>query len=505
MSRLGQGMLNSETNQLQLLKRILGDLIMAEKCIIIADDIVVGGKTKNEALSNYEAVISRLSDANLKLTPEKTHIFPEQVTLHGWLLKDGLIHPDPHRQLALLKIEQSEIKTSTQLKSWIGLFKTFLPAMSGSALWMDPLDQAVAGKEPKTPITWSSEMSEKFALLKDKAKNEIHSLALPAKDEQLILLPDATVASPGIGFVLMVVRYIDNEKTFLPVLFLSFKLKTYHRKWYPCEQEALGASVAVEKSAYFIRQSSLRTIVAVDSKPVFQAFELIKSGKFSSSSRMHQFLQAIGRFPLNVQHISGKFRCNVPSDYLSRNPAQCTDPNSCQMCKFIEERSTSVLCSLQQANPHILATSTIDELISGNAPTPFANRAAWKKLQLEDPSCNLAIQHKISNSPLPKKNRDKHAHLYLTQASLSKTDKLLVVRTQDQYQSTPRERIVIPKSFVPALVSQLHQAWKCPAMAQLSKVMERYFFGIGMNQAISDARNNCHTCIADKKLPDQFI
>jgi hypothetical protein len=83
-------------------------------------------------------------------------------------------------------------------------------------------------------------------------------------------------------------------------------------------------------------------------------------------------------------------------------------------------------------------------------------------------------------------------------------DKILVVRTTDQYQSTPRERIIIPKDFVPSVVSQLHQSLKCPPMAQLSKVMERYFFGIGMGTAIADAKKYCYICTADRKFPDQL-
>ena len=57
-----------------------------------------------------------------------------------------------------------------------------------------------------------------FEGLKIKAKKDIKKLALPAKEEQLILLPDAAVASPGIGFILLVSRMREGEKVFLPVM-----------------------------------------------------------------------------------------------------------------------------------------------------------------------------------------------------------------------------------------------------------------------------------------------
>ena len=138
--------------------------------------------------------------------------------------------------------------------------------MSGCSDLLDCFDVALAGKPPKTPIQWTEEMKRNFSLLKDHAENDIHSLAIPSTNEKLILLPDATVKLPGIGFVLMVKR-----DKFYPVLFLSFKLKQYHQLWFPCEQEALGAAVAVEQSSYYISQSKHPTVVAVDSKPVYEA------------------------------------------------------------------------------------------------------------------------------------------------------------------------------------------------------------------------------------------
>ena len=188
-------------------------------------------------------------------------------------------------------------------------------------------------------------MNTNFEELNKIANASIAHLALPARREQLLLLPDAAVIFPGIGFILSVKRVVDGIEQLLPVLFLSFKLKLYQKTWFACEQEALGLAVAVEKSRYYISQSDHYTVVGVDSKPVYQAYLLIKAGKFSSSVRMQSFLHCINRFPVRIQHISGKFRCNIPADYLSRNPAECKHPDECQMCVFATEKSQAMLCS----------------------------------------------------------------------------------------------------------------------------------------------------------------
>ena len=523
MSRSGQGLLNSDTELKELVAKVLGEEIAQNKCKVVADDLVIGGVTIDMALDNYACVLAKLDAANIKLTPEKTRIFPDQVTLHGWLLKDGLIEPDPHRQLSLTKVKHEEMKTSSHLRSWIGLLKTFLPAMSANCHLLDCLETAVAGKQPKTNITWSEEMKENFQKIKDSAKENIKQLALPARNEQLFLLPDAAVKFPGIGFVLMVKR--NNQ--FLPVHFMGFKLKQYHRLWYPCEQEALGVAVAVEKSAYYITQSNNRTIVGVDSKPVLEAFMLMKAGKFSSSSRMQSFLHCINRFPITVQHISGKFRANMSGDYISRNPPTCPEPEKCQLCLFVQEKSQSILCSTQPEDtnklrkkqptydvvafmsyglPAILATLTLNDLIQGTAEIPFGNRSAWRQLQQDDPSCAKAIQHIRSGQPLPKKGQQYNdARNYFTNASLSKPDNLLVVRDNVQHQSTPRERIVIPKKFVSAVVDQLHHSLSCPSEYQLNKILDRYFYGINIRKKVQQTKMNCYSCKARTKIPDELI
>ena len=524
MARSGQGLLNSDTELKELVAKVLGPEIAQGLCKVIADDLVIGGKTTDEAIENYACVLSKLSNANIKLTPEKTRIFPKQVTLHGWQLKDGLIEPDPHRQLSFAKMNSQDIKTTSHLRSWIGLLKTFLPAMSNNCHLLDCLETAVAGKKPKTDLLWTDEMRQNFEKIKILAKTNIKRLALPATHEQLFLLPDAAVKFPGIGFSLMVKR----KDHFLPVLFMGFKLKSYHRLWYPCEQEALGVAVAVEKSAYHITQNKNRTIVGVDSKPVVEAFALLKAGKFSSSSRMQSFLHCLNRFPITVQHISGKFRANIPGDYMSRTPPTCSDPDKCQLCRFVEEKSQAILCSLEHEDkkivketpkqydqvafsayepPTVLNTITLKDLVEGTSDheTPFGNRSAWKKLQQDDASCATAIQHIKTGQPLPKKGSQHNAaRTYFANASLSKPDNLLVVRENVPYQSRQRERIVIPKKFVPSIVDQIHHSLSCPSEHQMNKIMDRYFYGINMKRSIQDSKLNCYSCRARQKFPQEI-
>ena len=66
----------------------------------IVDDVVVGGETMEEAATNYIRVLEKLHAANLKVTPEKTVIFPKKTELLGWIWEEGgHLSANPHRTL----------------------------------------------------------------------------------------------------------------------------------------------------------------------------------------------------------------------------------------------------------------------------------------------------------------------------------------------------------------------------------------------------------------------
>jgi hypothetical protein len=58
ISRAGQGLLNSDYELEQLLFRVLGDEILDGICMAARDDVTIGGNTIDEAISNWERVLS---------------------------------------------------------------------------------------------------------------------------------------------------------------------------------------------------------------------------------------------------------------------------------------------------------------------------------------------------------------------------------------------------------------------------------------------------------------
>ena len=65
-------------------------------------------------------------------------------------------------------------------------------------------------------------------------------------------------------------------------MFVSWRMEDDYWSWSPCDLEALGASLAVEKCSFFILRSNKPTLVFPDNKCVIQAFEKLKKGGESS-------------------------------------------------------------------------------------------------------------------------------------------------------------------------------------------------------------------------------
>ena len=160
LTRSGQGLLNQEIEMCQLLTKILGEEIEKQNVIVQADDGQVGGRTVEETIDNRIRVLKLCSDNNLKINHKKVKILPDTSMIHGWEFKGGYVQPSPHRQLAILDIKQP--KNIGEMRTYMGVYKTFFPAMEGLTNLMTPFDTLCGGKESKELINWTEELSKSF-------------------------------------------------------------------------------------------------------------------------------------------------------------------------------------------------------------------------------------------------------------------------------------------------------------------------------------------------------
>ena len=215
IARAGQGLMGMAEEFEELTSKILKQEMQEGLCTKIVDDIYIGGQSQRETALNYVRILEKFKNANIKITPEKTTIFPKTVDVLGWVWKQGgLLESSPHRKLALENTTINDIKTVRDLRSWIGLFKTLHIATPHLATKLAPLEEIAAGRPSNEKIVWTYSMENALKLAKQSLKNLV-TLYLPSPDDQLVLEVDAAKGGKdnthtGIGHVLYAIK--NGEK-----------------------------------------------------------------------------------------------------------------------------------------------------------------------------------------------------------------------------------------------------------------------------------------------------
>ena len=262
--RSTMGMPGSETALEELMCRVLGDLLEEGVVAKIADDLYCGGNTPEELLQNWKRVLVALHKFDLRLSALKTVINPKSTTILGWIWNSGTLSASPHRIATLSLCRKPEYR----LRSFIGAFKVLSRVIPGCSSLLSKLDDTVAGRQSKEQIQWTDELHTVFCRAQA-ALSAARTITLPKPDDQIWIVTDGAIRSPGIGATLYVTR---NGKLHVAGFF-SAKLRRSQVRWLPCKVEALSIAVAVKHFSPYLIQSHHQACILTDSKPCVQAYE----------------------------------------------------------------------------------------------------------------------------------------------------------------------------------------------------------------------------------------
>lgn len=485
LKRSGQGLIGQSEELDELLCKILCQEMQQGKVARIADDLYIGGETQREAIDNYRDVLQKLSAANIKISASKTKIFLKSVDILGWKWSQGgFLSPSPHRVNAIKNAKHEDIKTVKDLRSWLGLYKTLLPASPNLTLLLHPFDLQVADRMSKDEVNWTRELIHDFNEA-TAAVDKLETLYLPHPHDQLLIEVDAAKVNPGIGHTLYAVK--DGKK--LPVSFHSVKLSDAHSKWMACELEALALAMAINAEMDTIKEAKKPVIISPDSKPVADAVKLIRKGNYSSSPRIQALINNINKVPFIIQLASGKNKLNASSDFQSRNTTPCHTEH-CAVCNFVSDQSDSVL--LPQCNN--TKTEHFDTM---------TNKNAWNKIQNDYKACR-ETKKLLKSGKTPSKASGKinsEIRRLCSIAQLDQNDLLIVKAQQNKFSSNSKELTVVPQTHVPALLWQIHNNMNHPSKSQLKAQFDKNFYGVGLTSILDKIYDECFYCVSQKKIP----
>jgi hypothetical protein len=513
LTRLGQGLLNSEGELDELLAIVLGDLLTQGICEIARDDIQVGGNTYEEAISNWDLVLTTLAKNGLKLSPRKVRIFPTSTEIYGVKLENGKLTPSDHVLTTLGLTSISQLKTTRDVNAWRGLYKTLLHNLPKLAAFMHPFDIATASKAPKDTFTWSPELTAAFNAAQDHLKNS-RPLALPAPHEQLVLQPDGAQRPPSIGWVLSVIRTTNNKSQLVPVQYCSAKLKPHMQFWSPCEIEAVATNIAVEQCAPWIMEAQQPTFVCPDSKAVVQAAHRMAMGKMSTNPRLQNLLASINRRPITFHHSSAKLGQHILSDACSRTDTTCKTQD-CSIERFLDDLPDKVelmatccpISSLEQfvfpdVNCAFVAacgSELIALLSSPSSMLPLGSLDTWRAIQEGDPDTAVVLHCKKSGDTPRKRSTNPTINRFFSNTVVK--DGVLVAPQLDTKTMRNINRVAVPPSYLPTLLTIIHMKCNHPSRYQMDQVFHRYFFAPpGLDAQLSKLYEQCFTCQSLRKF-----
>ncbi|GFV81129.1 retrovirus-related Pol polyprotein from transposon 412 [Trichonephila clavipes] len=269
------GLCNAPATFERLMETVLKGLTF-EACLIYLDDVIIGGRTFEEHLQNIRKVLSKLSDANLKLNPSKCKFFQKEVNYLGHIISAEGVRTDPEKVSAV--------------KNW---------------------------KRPENLLD-KKECEDSFLQLKE-ALTSSPILIYPQPDKPFILDTDAS--NESVGAVLS--QEIDGQERV--VAYWSKCLSKPERNYCVTRKELLAIVKAIEHFHHYLygQKFLLRTDHA--SLTWLMNFR-------NTEGQVARWIQRLNEYYFDIRHRKGSSHGNA--DALSRRPC----PENCRHCSRVETK-----------------------------------------------------------------------------------------------------------------------------------------------------------------------
>ena len=337
----------------------------------MADNIIVGGSTIDEAASNYKLLLQLCGGAGLTFKASKTSICPRKINILGKVWKEGSLYPSEHLMSTLAKVPPPA--TVKQMRSFLGGCKQMKDNLSNYSDLFKPLEKVIGGRKSGEKIVWNDSLRAAFDRVQ-KATENPDVLALAKPGEKLWMFPDWSDENQSGGAPL----YVRRADKWLKVRNFCQRLRAAKR-WSPCEGEAWIIRVAVENHSPWICQSGVPCEVGTDNNACVLSFQRLHRGQFSRSVRIAFLLSTLAEHNVFLTHRSGS---NHPGDFDSRHPIECKFGPKWQVCVFAHDLAGpmahdtvhpghSQLPNDVGSKNSYIGSISVDDVLSGKIDLPF--------------------------------------------------------------------------------------------------------------------------------------
>jgi len=334
------GVCNGPPTCQRLMELILSGL-QWQICLIYLDDVIVFGSTFNEHIERLELVLQRISDAGLKLKPEKCKIFKPEVTFLGHVVSANGIQPNPDNISKILSWPVP--KTVSEVRQILGMGSYYRRFIKDFSLMVKPLTELT---KKANAFIWSKYCQEAFENLKQ-AFISPEIMGYPTDQGDFILDTDA--CDSAIGAVLSQIQ--DGRPRV--IAYGSRTLNKAERNYCTTDKELLAVRYFIEYYRQYLlgRPFTVRT----DHQALIWLFSL-KEPK----GRIARWIEILSAFEFMVEYRPGPKHCNADVMSRCKNPHQCDCPQTdnleylkCGPCTKCLNRAQNMMSSMKSWNMEV--------------------------------------------------------------------------------------------------------------------------------------------------------
>ena len=343
------------------------------------DDLILAVSDKNQYLKKVEQFLNICLANGLRLKGKKFFCGVKKFNYLGHYINNGLITPSEHYKLRLKEVKFTDIKTKTQLKSFIQSLSYLQKYTNHCTELLHPLRELAKG-EGKDPIEWSESSKYDF----EKAKMALDELAdLHPFDPKLktVLVVDTSKVATG-GFIYQVA---GNGPRLIQFFNRARRDKERKRPLSSCHMELLGLKSMIIAMLYLLRQCTEAVTVVTDSRALVKIFEKFKKHDLPSHDTLlnNAVYAILSVLDVNVIHAKNTNANLKFADALSRlgimkEAATCIGQPSCTICEAanpeIEDRGhfINVLNTVLTSDIDVQALEDQNELMENVLDVPIA-------------------------------------------------------------------------------------------------------------------------------------
>ena len=447
--RMPFGLRNAPQTFNRFMKMVCEDL---QNLHIFVDDILIASANEDEHQTDLKALLDRLRDWSLRVSPKKCEFFKSELEFVGYHInKDGVTAP-PDRLAALGEIPLPQ--DSTSLRRFIGMvnyYHRFIPKCSEL---LAPLTSMFGAHKKKAPLIWTPYLTEKFYEIRDTVLTNLQLLAFPGNGDHLRILSDAS--SIAIGATLE--EHLDGQ--WRPIGFYSKKLSGAELNYATFDRELLAVFSSIVHFRYLLEARHF--YVLTDHKPLVHA---LRTRPDRVNNRQLNQMDIIAQFTGDVFYIEGDK--NVVADILSRD-----------LPEVAYEKLVNMVCN--QRKPSDIQKIQITKVI---VCSTYATN-------LSDDFLSLVSQAQMDDPELERMKQDPDLHFQQMPAGPNRTPVWCDF-------SARQPRLFLSEQFRPQIFEKVHGLAHPGRNATKRLITARYIWP-AMNKQVKRWVAECPACAKSK-------